>query len=594
MTTRFEDLNDILDQNPRIRDLVIQEDTGKEECLSEYNDLISFFIPAHRDELIAKIKDTNDLNLFLSLISELHSAKIFAEKGCDIKLLPNDYFPSKSPDILCQYHDLSFYVEVTSLSNSDPVVKVIDAIRKLVHENQFVVNVHFNDTVSTPCFCKDEHNEQRTLLEKSLEQFKDAFEQLTPESTIDRIDTDCITFFISPSPKKAGILVGLSSGYKFPKEIFEKFVTELLLKKAIKREKFGGPARNFPYILAFVTRNIAVDETDFQQLLYGFVPTLLLSSIADTEEIRHRERKWEEILQDKNKHIPRWQEIEAAARHGWEDYLTKIHYIPNNYTSLVREGLFLSEPSMRNVSGILLIRKSKESHFYPNPFCDQEISLVNYQDFFNSFNLINTEEIVKHVFLSLKKDKYIDEKRQLKEMDSGDCYCQTAGTETINFNRNCSVPNDRRFIEFYLLHEEGHKRQKNRSYFNVIMLAADMILSCLIAIYLLPSSTHFEGILKVLVIFGAMVICSIFIVSRMVYKKEEFEADFYAAQCLKEIHNETKTSEIVRGALRFITVANANSNPVPQKYVPLYRIYYFINNTYPTLNERVENVDRHL
>jgi len=317
MLTRFENLKDILDQNPRMQDQVIQEYQGKDEHLSDFNDLISFFFPAHRHELIAKIKDTNTLKNFRSLIAELHSAKIFAQKGCEIELLPDNYFPEKSPDILCQYHDLSFYVEVTSLSNSDPIVKSIDELRELIHNNHFEVNVHFNNSVSKPRFYGPEHGEQETLLENSLGQFKEKFEHLTAESTAERIETDCITFFVTPTPEKPGILVGLSSGYKFPREIFEKFVGELLFRKAIKREKFKGPARNFPYILTFVSGNVAVDDNDFQQLLYGFIPPFILTPTADQDEIQNRERRWEEILRDKTKHIPRWQEIEAASRNGW-------------------------------------------------------------------------------------------------------------------------------------------------------------------------------------------------------------------------------------------------------------------------------------
>ena len=219
-------------------------------------------------------------------------------------MLPDNYFPETSPDILCQFHDLSFYVEVTSLSNSDPVVKSINELRELVNNSHFEVHVHFNDSVSKPRFYGPEHGEQETLLEKSLGQFKEKFEHITPETTAGQIETDCITFFVTPTPEKPGILVGLSSGYKFPREIFEKFVGELLFKKAIKREKFKGLARNFPYILTFVSENVAVGDNDFQQLLYGFVPSFILTPTADQEEIQNRERRWEEILRDKSEAHP--------------------------------------------------------------------------------------------------------------------------------------------------------------------------------------------------------------------------------------------------------------------------------------------------
>jgi len=389
MTDKFENLQDILNNNTRLRDQVFQEFQEKEEHLSNFNDLISFFIPSHRDELIAKIKGTNSLKLFQSLIAELQSAKIFSQKCCEIKLLPDNYFPGTSPDILCKCHDISFYVEVTSLSNSDPTVKKIDELRKIVREKPYVVNVNFNDKVSQPRFFGDDHREQETLLDKSLEQFKKEFAQITPESSVNQIETDCIMFFISPIKETPGLIRELSSGFRFPTDIFEKFVTELLLKKAGKREKFVRPARNYPYILTFVSGNIAVDDTDFKHLLYGRSPTIIIDLFEDPEVLRQvtiqRDKDWEEILRNKNKYIPKWQEIDAAAKRGWNKFLTEIHYIPHDYTYLAKEGLFLSNPVMKNVSGILLIRKSTEPHFYPNPFCDPEISIENYQEFFSSF-----------------------------------------------------------------------------------------------------------------------------------------------------------------------------------------------------------------
>ncbi|MFA4849956.1 MAG: hypothetical protein WC626_09545 [Methanoregula sp.] len=389
MITQFKNLEDILNNNPGLRDLVIQEFQGKKEHLSDFNDLISFFTPTHRDELIVKIKKTNTLNLFQSLIAELYCAKIFAQKGCDFELLPDDYFSGASPDLLCKYHDLSFYVEVTSLSNSDPTVKIIDELRELVRDKPFVVNVNFNHNVSQPCFSGKEHEEQETLLNKSLEQFKTEFVQLTPDSSVKRIETDSITFIISPILEKPGLIGGLSSGYRFPTGIFEKFGTRLLLKKGGKREKFVELAKNFPYILTFVSGNVAVDDIDFKHLLYGRAPTILIDIFDDPEENRlasiQRDKEWEEILQNQSQYIPKWQEIDTAAKSGWNSFLTEIDYIPHDYTYLAKEGLFLSEPLMKNVSGILLLRKSIEPHFYPNPFCDHEISLVNHQEFFNSF-----------------------------------------------------------------------------------------------------------------------------------------------------------------------------------------------------------------
>jgi hypothetical protein len=388
MTNRFENLIAILNKNPRLRDAFFQKFQDKEEYLSNLDNIISFFAYTHREMIIAKIKETSTLKKFDSLISELITAKIFGQNGCEVHLLPDDYFKNASPDILCKCHNFSFYVEVTQLSDSEPTLKIIEELRKLLQDKPFVVRIEFNDLLSTPCFSGAERLEQDKILEKSMEQFKKELELLTPDSAEHEIVTDGIIFSFSHSGGKPGIPGSFMSSYKFPEELFKKYVTYRLLEKAKKRVTFEGSERNSPYILTFVSENISIDDTDFKDLLYGVIPQMLIFPFEDPEIIKQAtiqcDKEWAEILQDKNKHIPRWRDIKAAADSGWTDFLTVIHYIPHDYKYLAKEGLFLSEPLMKNVSGIMLIRKSSEPYFYPNPFCDEEINIAQYQDFFNS------------------------------------------------------------------------------------------------------------------------------------------------------------------------------------------------------------------
>jgi len=386
MTKRFENLTTLLNHNPKLRDAFFQKFQGKTEYLSILESTISFFAHTHGKMLIAKIKVTSTLKKFDSLISELNTAKIFAQKGCEIHLLPDDYFKSASPDILCKCHNFSFYVEVTQLSDSEPTLKIIEELREILRKNRFDVRIEFNDKLSPPRFSGKERQEQEKILEKSMEQFKKELELLPLGVTDHEIITDGIKFSLSYSGGKSGIPCSFMSSYKFPEELFEKYVTYRLLEKAKKREAFEGPERNRPYIVTFVSENISIDDLDFKDLLFGHTMTLLVFPFEDPEITRlatiKREKDWAEILDNKDKHIFKWQEIEAAANRGWHDFLTAIHYIPHDYTYLSKEGLFLSDPLIKNVSGILLIRKSSESYFYPNPFCDEEISISNFQNFF--------------------------------------------------------------------------------------------------------------------------------------------------------------------------------------------------------------------
>jgi hypothetical protein len=390
MTSRFENLFNLLNYNPELRDMFLQKFQEKNEYLSILDNLVSFFIHSHRDMLIVKIKETNSLKKFNSLISELNTAKIFVQKGCSINFLSDDYFENASPDILCRCSDFSFYVEVTQLSDSEPTLKIIEELRELLRDRPFVARIEFTDFLSQPCFSGAERREQDKILENSMAQFRKDLKSLSPESQDHEIITEGIKFSLTYTGKRPGIVGSFSSSYMFPEDLFEKYATYRLLEKAEKRESFKGSEKNYPYILAFASEIISIDEIDFKDLLYGCTTEIFAIQSNDPEEVLQstilRDNDWQKIIGEKSKHIPRWQEIEAAANSGWNDFLTRIHYIPINFIYLTKEGLFLSEPLMKNVSGILLIRKSTEYHFYLNPFCEQVISLVNHQQYFNSFN----------------------------------------------------------------------------------------------------------------------------------------------------------------------------------------------------------------
>jgi len=48
--------------------------------------------------------------------------------------------------------------------------------------------------------------------------------------------------------------------------------------------------------------------------------------------------------------------------------------IPNDYSYMVNEGIFISEKEMKNVSGVLFRDRWNNVTFHPNPFCDTEIN----------------------------------------------------------------------------------------------------------------------------------------------------------------------------------------------------------------------------
>jgi hypothetical protein len=189
------------------------------------------------------------------------------------------------------------------------------------------------------------------------------------------IKTEGINYSVSPSGTALGYAYFSSEAWIFPEEKFEKYVSDRLLKKACKRSGFKGKDRLVPFILVFLSDDCSIDETDINDLLYGKImqygteeSNLLGASQSDREE------GWKDILKDKRKIIPKLCEIESASHFGWKEFLEEKNLIPNNFRYLNEEGLFLSNPLMKNVSGVMLITKTNNAFFYPNPFCYLEIN----------------------------------------------------------------------------------------------------------------------------------------------------------------------------------------------------------------------------
>ena len=115
-----------------------------------------------------------------------------------------------------------------------------------------------------------------------------------------------------------------------------------------------------------------VDSTMIEDMLYGDK-----TSFGDIEG-KHREltqREWRKIIDDPSQTVGHWDEIQLAAENGWKEFLTEECIIPNNYTYLSNPGIFLNDLDMKNVTGVAFRAKWGNVHFYPNPFCSQEINL---------------------------------------------------------------------------------------------------------------------------------------------------------------------------------------------------------------------------
>ncbi|MHB8051779.1 MAG: hypothetical protein ACYDEZ_00560 [Methanoregula sp.] len=350
------------------------------EYLTILNKLVAELEQLKCNDLIKKIEETNDLEKFFSLTAEFITAKILAERGVDITLLSDDFFgkSTQSPDILGKISDISVYFEVTRFSNSDATLYIIEELRELLKNKPFIVNTNFTTELALPAFSKKERTIQKELAKRSMIQFKDLLKTLKVEEVPLKFQTEGIEFTILPAGSDTGYPGIFSSGWKFPEESFEQYVSYRLLEKACKRSSFKGSNRKNPFILVFLSDDISVDTLDFEMLLYGRIMEYGIYDSGDPRILEQmkleREKRWKDLVKNKRKYIPKYCEIESASHFGWKKFLEEKNLIPKKYCYLHKEGLFLSNPLMKNVSGIILITKTEHPFFYPNPFCYEEIN----------------------------------------------------------------------------------------------------------------------------------------------------------------------------------------------------------------------------
>jgi len=377
MNKPFPDLIGLLDQNPALSKIVLEKFKKNPTYLSYLNKLISELRRLQCQNLTEKIKEPNDLERFFSFTAEITTAKILADHGAKITFLTTDSFEkfSQSPDILGKFSGVPFFFEVNRLKDSHIIQYILDELNEYLQNLPYLVRCHCNVKLSEPVFLREERENQDIIAKRSVAQFKDQIGCIKGENTLFEIKTEGINYSVNHSGTARGYAYFTQEAWIFPDEKFEKYVSDRLLKKACKRSDFKGKDRLIPFILVFLSDDCSIDETDFDDLLYGKImqygteeSNLLGASQSDREE------GWKDILKDKRKIIPKLCEIESASHFGWKEFLEKRHLIPNNFMYLHKEGLFLSNPLMKNVSGVMLITKSNSAFFYPNPFCYSEIN----------------------------------------------------------------------------------------------------------------------------------------------------------------------------------------------------------------------------
>jgi hypothetical protein len=148
------------------------------------------------EKIQEKINDADNLYKFYSTVSELEIAKVLVESGKKVQLLPDDYFDSKSPDILCKGDDFDAYIEVTRFGESESSYNVIDFLRCFLKDLPYRVDVKLKYELSLPARDYEKRAIQEGIVKISLDQFAEFLRVNNISKFPLKIKTDGIIFEI--------------------------------------------------------------------------------------------------------------------------------------------------------------------------------------------------------------------------------------------------------------------------------------------------------------------------------------------------------------------------------------------------------------
>ena len=370
--------------NSELKTILFETYRDKPRYLLELDTLIFDLINSKCENIQEKMKDVSDLHKFHSIISELEIARFLIQSGIKFEFLSDDYFDGKSPDILYKYDNLKSYIEVTRLGEVESIHSLFDSIRALLKNFPYRIDIELKSELSLPKLTGKERTVQDNLLESSLEQLESVLKSDNFTEFPVKIETDDIIFNVYPTSKKGYLGIITTEVIEVPTDNLMDYVgSKILIKKANKRDDFKGEHRRYFYIIAFDCEESSIDESDMDSLLYGQTHELgsNWAKLPEEDYETWKQKEWKSITDRLSKN-PTWHQIEQAKENGWESFLFDKYLIPNNYSNRNENGLFLSEPDLNNVSGILFRTKWNKHFFYPNPFCHSEINCPDIQQIF--------------------------------------------------------------------------------------------------------------------------------------------------------------------------------------------------------------------
>ena len=306
----------------------------------------------------------NNLRKFQSAISELEIARLLSERGKHVEMLPDDFLPTKSPDMYVKDPDGEYYVEVVRFSEDEAITIIQDELAEYLADRlkRCRVDVSLPADLSMPTTNYKERQIKEDRARDVVSKFKQTLSSMNLTQLPPCVNIGDVVFHFSNSSISGGFLGIINSetitvpSNKYVDRI-RFLLTDEKIGKAVKRTKWTGDHLKKHYIVAIDCEQPLLDEEDVTEALLGKRETYALAI--------------------PRKEIP--PEVLKAAKKNWTTFLQRVHMIPKSLTAFSSYGIYLTNPICRNVSGVLVYtrlvpRSESMVCFLPNPFAEDIIN----------------------------------------------------------------------------------------------------------------------------------------------------------------------------------------------------------------------------
>jgi len=168
------------------------------------DELISFLRSKNVGGIQEKIADASHLQKFHSAVSELEFARILAGKGKNVALLADDFFENRtSPDMLVTDSAREAYVEVKRLKEDEASYKILDFLRSYLNhpERRYVVSIVLNQELSVPVTKREEKLSKEKIAQRIVEQFPSALQAADLSTLPSSFEIDGVEFRVEATTK---------------------------------------------------------------------------------------------------------------------------------------------------------------------------------------------------------------------------------------------------------------------------------------------------------------------------------------------------------------------------------------------------------